>query len=42
VHYAVLSSAELFDPTLRVIARFAELPLIPNNFVSIRVTEGAA
>lgn len=42
VHYAVLSSVELFDQTLRVIARFAELPLVPNNLVSIRVTEGAA
>lgn len=42
VFYAVLSNAELQDPTFRVLARFAELPLVPNNLVSMRVLEGAS
>ena len=42
VHYAVLCNAELLDQTFRVVARFAELPLVPNNLVSIRFSEGVS
>lgn len=41
VYYAVLSQAELQDESLRVLARFAEWPLVPNNLVAIRISEGA-
>jgi len=41
VEYAVLSKAQIFDAKDRVLARFEELPIVPNSLVSFTVTEGA-
>jgi hypothetical protein len=40
VQYAVLSKAQVIDSENNVIAKFTELPVIPNNLVSFKVTEG--
>jgi hypothetical protein len=40
VHYAVLSKAEVLDSSNNVVARFEELPLVPNNLVGFKITEG--
>ena len=40
VQYAVLSKAEVQDAAGNVLARFAELPVVPNNLVAFKVTEG--
>lgn len=40
VEYAVLSKAQVLDSKNRVVARFAELPVVPNSLVSFAVTEG--
>ncbi len=42
VCYAVLAPAELQDASFRVLARFSEWPLVPNNLVGIRISEGAS
>ena len=41
VEYAVLSKAQILDAKDRVLARFEELPIVPNSLVSFTVTEGA-
>ncbi len=41
VEYAVLSQAQIFDSRDRLVARFAELPVVPNSLVAFAVTEGA-
>ena len=38
--YVVLAKAEVKCGGGQVLARFAELPLVPNNLVGITVTEG--
>jgi hypothetical protein len=40
VQYAVLSKVQIIDSTNKVVARFEELPLVPNNLISLKVTEG--
>ncbi len=40
VEYVVLAKAEVKGGGGQVLARFAELPLVPNNLVGITVTEG--
>jgi hypothetical protein len=41
VDYVVLARAEVKGAAGQVLARFAELPLVPNGLVGIAVTEGA-
>ena len=40
VQYAVLSKVQVLDATNKVVARFEELPVVPNNLVGVKVTEG--
>jgi hypothetical protein len=40
VQYAVLSKVQVIDNAGNVLARFEELPLVPNNLVGFKVTEG--
>jgi hypothetical protein len=40
VQYAVLSKVQVLDSAGNVLAKFDELPLIPNNLVGFAVTEG--
>jgi hypothetical protein len=40
VEYAVLSKAQILDSQDRIVARFDELPVVPNSLVSFAVTEG--
>jgi hypothetical protein len=40
VQYAVLSKVQVLDSTGNVVARFEELPIVPNNLVGFKVTEG--
>ena len=41
VQYAVLSKVQVLDSSSKVVARFEELPVVPNNLVGVKVTEGA-
>ncbi len=40
VQYAVLSKVQVLDAANNVVAKFDELPLVPNNLVGFKVTEG--
>ena len=40
VEYVILAKAEVKSGAGQVLARFAELPLVPNHLVGITVTEG--
>jgi hypothetical protein len=40
VEYVVLSKAQILDSKSRVLARFEELPVVPNSLVGFAVTEG--
>jgi hypothetical protein len=40
VQLVVLSKVQLLDDRNTVMARYDELPLIPNNLVGFRITEG--
>jgi hypothetical protein len=40
VQYAVLSKVQVLDSAGNELAKFGELPLIPNNLVGFKVTEG--
>jgi len=40
VQYAVLSKVQVLDSSGNVLAKFDELPLVPNNLVGFKVTEG--
>ena len=40
VQYAVLSKVQVLDSSGTVVARFDELPIVPNNLVGFKVTEG--
>jgi lysyl-tRNA synthetase class I len=40
VQYVVLSKAQILDSEGQVLARFDELPVVPNSLVSFAVTEG--
>ncbi len=40
VQFLVLSKVQVLDASSQVLARFDELPLVPNNLVGFKVTEG--
>jgi hypothetical protein len=40
VQMLVLSKVQLVDAANNVLAQYAELPLVPNNLIGFRVTEG--
>jgi hypothetical protein len=40
VQYAVLSKVQILDGSNKVVARFDELPVVPNNLIALKVTEG--
>lgn len=40
VEYVVLSKATIYDSKDQEVARFDELPVVPNSLVSFAVTEG--
>jgi len=40
VQMLVLSKVQVFDGAKNVIARYDELPLVPNNLVGFKITEG--
>ena len=40
VQYAVLSKVQVVDAAGNVLAKFEELPLVPNNLIGFKVTEG--
>jgi len=40
VQMLVLSKVQVIDGSKNVIARYDELPLVPNNLVGFRITEG--
>lgn len=40
VQYAVLSKVQVLDASNNVVAKFEELPVVPNNLVGFKVTEG--
>jgi len=40
VQYAVLSKVQVLDASNKVVARFEELPVVPNNLIGVKVTEG--
>jgi hypothetical protein len=40
VEYMVLAKVEVVGASGEVLARFAELPVVPNNLVGIVITEG--
>jgi hypothetical protein len=40
VQLVVLSKVQLLDAANNIVAQYAELPLIPNNLIGFRVTEG--
>ncbi len=40
VTYTVLSKVQVLDAANNVVAKFDELPVVPNNIVGLTVTEG--
>ena len=40
MQYAVLSKVQVLDSANKVVARFEELPVVPNNLIGVKVTEG--
>jgi hypothetical protein len=40
VMYAVLSKVQVLDASNNVVGRFEELPVVPNNLIGLKVTEG--
>lgn len=40
VQMAVLSKVQLIDASGDVMAKYDELPIVPNNLISFRITEG--
>lgn len=40
VQYLVLSKVQVLDSGNNVLAKFEELPLVPNNLIGFKVTEG--
>jgi len=41
VQYTVLTKVQILDATNTVVAKFDELPIVPNNLVGFKITEGA-
>jgi hypothetical protein len=40
VQYVVLSKVQVLDNAGNVLAKFEELPVVPNNLIAFKVTEG--
>ena len=40
VQFVVLSKVQMLDASNAVMARYDELPLVPNNLIGFRITEG--
>jgi recombinational DNA repair protein RecT len=40
VQFLVLSKVQVVDGANKIIARYDELPMVPNNLVAFRITEG--
>jgi len=40
VQFAVLSRVQVLDSTNKVVARYEELPVVPNNLLGVKITEG--
>ncbi len=40
VQYTVLSKVQILDASGNIVAKFEELPIVPNNIVGVKVTEG--
>lgn len=40
VQMVVLSKVQVLDSTSTVLAKYDELPLVPNNLIDFRITEG--
>jgi hypothetical protein len=40
VQYSVLSKVQVLDASNKVVAKFEELPVVPNNLIGVKVTEG--
>jgi hypothetical protein len=40
VQFAVLSRVQVLDSSNKVVARYEELPVVPNNLLGVKVTEG--
>jgi hypothetical protein len=40
VQLAVLSKVQILDPGGALMARYDELPLVPNNLIAFKITEG--
>jgi hypothetical protein len=40
VQMLVLSKVQVLDASTNVIAKYDELPLVPNNLIGFRITEG--
>jgi hypothetical protein len=40
VQFLVLSKVQVVDAANKVIAKYDELPMVPNNLVGFRITEG--
>ncbi|MDZ4695651.1 MAG: hypothetical protein SGI86_10925 [Deltaproteobacteria bacterium] len=41
VTYVVLSKVQVLDVENNIVAKFEELPVIPNNLIGVRRTEGS-
>ena len=40
VQFVVLSKVQVIDASSAVIAKYDELPMVPNNLIGFRITEG--
>ena len=40
VQFVVLSKVQVIDAANAVVAKYDELPLVPNNLIGFRITEG--
>jgi hypothetical protein len=40
VQFAVLSRVQVLDANNKLVARYEELPVVPNNLIGVKVTEG--
>jgi recombinational DNA repair protein RecT len=40
VQFVVLSKVQIIDASSSVIAKYDELPMVPNNLIGFRITEG--
>jgi recombinational DNA repair protein RecT len=40
VQFLVLSKVQVIDAAKNVVAKYDELPMVPNNLIAFRITEG--